>query len=243
MKVKKLKRYQVGGLFDTNKQGYVDSVLNAHKDLDWVKRLYEKHPQSIQIPGEKGRSTHFMEDNDNGYVFPSVVNIGGKLQHIPDGAEDYARETNTGIQLPKLQGTWFGRNGYKQGTNVLSGFQNGGTNHFGVQAPYVPSYNHVSDNTHGLQHVDQRAIQQGIDDRDSAENYRKLVAAGMDHHAAITQSRPGVNRLKTAQAMIDHQDNLEYRTKNSQGYDPSRPVEDQTYLSGIDGLDQRLVVS
>ena len=46
-----------------------------------------------------------MSDNDNGYVFPSIQKINGKLTYLGDGAEDYARETNTGIQLPKEQGT------------------------------------------------------------------------------------------------------------------------------------------
>ncbi len=106
------------GLFNTNKQLFVDSVLNANKNLDWVNRLYNPKLGSIQIPGEAFKSTHFMSDDGNGYVFPSVVNIGGKLQYLGDRAEDYARQTNTGIQLPRDQGTWFANNGYKNGTNV-----------------------------------------------------------------------------------------------------------------------------
>jgi hypothetical protein len=41
---------------------YYDSVLNANKNLDFVKRMYEKNTPSIQIKGQEGRSTHFMEN-------------------------------------------------------------------------------------------------------------------------------------------------------------------------------------
>jgi len=114
------------GLWTTNKRGYVDSALNANKHLDWVKRLYDANPKAVMVPGEKYSSTHLMGDDNQGYVFPSIVNMNGQLVDLGDGAEDYARETNTGIQFPKEQGTWFARStndksGYKMGTGVLKG--------------------------------------------------------------------------------------------------------------------------
>jgi hypothetical protein len=118
---------QVGGnLWKTDKKAYVDSTLNANKNLEWVKRLYESNPKAVMVPGETSPSTHLIGDNDQGYVFPSIVNINGQLVDLGDRAEDYARETNTGIQFPKEQGTWFARStgddsGYKMGTGVLKG--------------------------------------------------------------------------------------------------------------------------
>lgn len=107
------------GLFATNRRGYVDSVLNANKNLDWIQRLTAPNAPSLQVPGEPYPSTHLMSDDGNGYVFPSVVrNKAGNLTYLGDSAEDYARETNTGIQLPKKEGTWFAANGYKIGTRV-----------------------------------------------------------------------------------------------------------------------------
>jgi hypothetical protein len=137
---------QVGGLFDTNKTGYVDSVLNANKQLDWVKRLYEKNPQHIQLPNQPYPSSHLMADDGNGYVFPSIIRQNGQLKYLGNSAEDYARRTNTGIQFPQLQGTWFANNGYKQGTGVLKNFQYGGTLYANdKQSQYVglnhPGYN------------------------------------------------------------------------------------------------------
>ncbi len=105
-------------LFVKNKKAYVDSVLNANKHLEWVQRLLAPTAPSIQVPGEPSRSTHLMSDDGNGYVFPSIVRINGKLKYLGDRAEDYARATNTGIQLSKDKGTWFADNGYKIGTNV-----------------------------------------------------------------------------------------------------------------------------
>ena len=132
--------YQKGGkdksnLFRTNKTQYVDSVLNANTDKEWVKRLTQENTPSIPMPtsiqGYKPgmRSTHLMSDDNNGFVYPSVNNVNNKLQYMAgDEAYDYAKENNTGIQLPKEQGTWFARNGYKQGTNVLKHKFAGGGN-------------------------------------------------------------------------------------------------------------------
>ena len=105
---------------------YVDSVLNANKGLNWVQRLYEKNPQTIQIPGQKGTSTHFMESGD-GRVYPTVVQMpNGQLQYLGDKARDYADSTKTYIQFPNdKEATRFGKM-YKKGTGVLSEMQSGG---------------------------------------------------------------------------------------------------------------------
>jgi CRISPR-associated Cas5-like protein len=111
-----------GGQFQNG--GYIDSVLNANKKLDWVQRLYEKNTPSIQIKGQKGRSTHFMESADN-RVYPTVVRENGKLKYIGDKAYDYADSTKTYIEFPsEKEATWFAEN-YKKGTNVLKK-ENGG---------------------------------------------------------------------------------------------------------------------
>lgn len=117
-------------LFNTNKVAYVDSVLNANKDKEWVRRLVQpqKTANSIQDPYEsKYRSTHLMSDDGNGYVYPQVIKgKSGKLIHFPtalnmndeDSQVEYAKKNNLGIQLPKEHGTWFAGNGYKIGTGV-----------------------------------------------------------------------------------------------------------------------------
>lgn len=106
--------------------GYIDSVLNANKNLDWVQRLYEKNTPSIKIPGQKGRSTHFMESAD-GRVYPTVVRMpNGKLKYLADKAYDYADSTKTYIQFPSDEAAQqFGKN-YKKGTGVLKDFAMGG---------------------------------------------------------------------------------------------------------------------
>jgi hypothetical protein len=113
------------GLFNTNKKGYVDSVLNANMDKEWVRRLYETNPKSIQIPGQPYTSTHFMESGD-GEVYPTVVNKNGNLQYLGKKARAYADSTNTAIKFPDDNAaTWFGEN-YKMGTGVLPKKKNGG---------------------------------------------------------------------------------------------------------------------
>jgi hypothetical protein len=107
---------------------YVDSVLNANRNLDWVKRLYQKNGPSLQIPGQRGPSTHYMESGD-GRVYPTVTMVNGKLTHLPAAGIDpfdYADSTKTYIKFPTdKEATWFGKN-YKLGTGVLPEHKNGG---------------------------------------------------------------------------------------------------------------------
>jgi hypothetical protein len=109
---------------------YVDSVLNANKNLNWVQRLYPKNTPSMQIPGVKGPSTHYMQSGDS-RVYPTVVQMpNGSLKYLGKDAFDYADSTKTYIQFPNdAAATWFGEN-YKKGTGVLpknaSGGQHGG---------------------------------------------------------------------------------------------------------------------
>jgi hypothetical protein len=114
-----------GGQFQDG--GYVDSVLNANKNLEWVKRLYDKNGPSIQIPGQKGKSTHFMESAD-GRVYPTVVKMpDGKLKYLGKDAYDHADKTKTYIQFPSdKEAQWFGEN-YKKGKGVLGNLGMGGS--------------------------------------------------------------------------------------------------------------------
>jgi len=113
-----------GGQFQDG--GYIDSVLNANKKLDWVQRLYEENTPSIKIKGQKGKATHFMESSD-GRAYPTVVRMAdGKLKYLGDDAYDYADKTKTYIQFPSDREAQLFSENYKKGTNVLKDFQIGG---------------------------------------------------------------------------------------------------------------------
>ena len=114
-------KYQIGGLWDTDRTAFVDSTLQANTDKEWVRRLYNPNAGSIQIPGVPGRSTHYMSNADT-RVYPSVQNINGKLTYLPgDQGWDYADETKSYINFNyPQQADWFASNGYKTGTNVLN---------------------------------------------------------------------------------------------------------------------------
>ena len=124
--------HKCGGIVKMQGGGtaYIDSVLNANKNLNWVQRLYPKNTPSMQIPGVKGPSTHYMQSGD-GRVYPTVVQTpNGSLKYLGKDAFDYADSTKTYIQFPSdAAATWFGEN-YKKGTGVLpknaSGGQHGG---------------------------------------------------------------------------------------------------------------------
>ena len=104
----------------------IDNILKTNNKLDWVKRLYEKDTPSIILPGQKYPSTHYMESSDN-LVYPTIVRKDdGKLEYLGKNARDYAIKTNTAIKFDTEEdATWFGEN-YKNGTNVLKEFKDGG---------------------------------------------------------------------------------------------------------------------
>lgn len=100
----------------------IDSILNANKDKEWVRRLYDKNPESIQIKGLKGRSTHYIESADN-RVYPTVDRSPktNKLIYMGDTAYQFHDRKKSYIALKdEKEAAWFGEN-YKKGTGVLSG--------------------------------------------------------------------------------------------------------------------------
>ncbi len=100
----------------------VDSILAANKDKEWVNRLYDKKPESIQIKGQKGRSTHLMESAD-GKVYPRVDRDPKtkKLVNMGDTSYNYHTRTKNYIKFKDdKEAQWFGEN-YKKGTGVLKG--------------------------------------------------------------------------------------------------------------------------
>jgi len=128
---------QKGGtnFWKTDKKAWVDSVNNANlNNIDFVQRFYDQSKGSMQIPGQPGRSTHFMAyDPGSRRVYPEVVNVNGKLQYMPsDAGYNYADSTGQYITFPTAeQARWYASSkdntsGYKMGTDVLKGFESGG---------------------------------------------------------------------------------------------------------------------
>jgi hypothetical protein len=133
---RKIKSMQGGGLWNTDKKQWVDSIHNARiDDLNFVQRLFDQSAGSVQIPGEQGRSTHFMESGD-GRAYPTVVQQPNrKLQYLnqydQDAARNYANRTGQYIQFPNdEQAQWYANSpditkGYKMGTGVLKNIASG----------------------------------------------------------------------------------------------------------------------
>ncbi len=119
-------QFEDGGIVPIAQRGKkVDKILNQNKHIDWVQGLYDKDYGSIQIPGQEGRSTHFMESADN-RVYPTVRKVDGELQYLGDDAYDFADSTKSYIEFPTdKKAQKFAKN-YKRGTGVLD-FQQGGS--------------------------------------------------------------------------------------------------------------------
>lgn len=178
----------------------VNKVLSDNKNIDWVQRLFEKNAPSIQVPGESDRSTHLMAHDGNGYVYPTVVRINGKLQHLSeDDAYDYAKKTNTGIQMSKAQGTWFADNGYKTGTGVNNNIDTNGKpfndKNFKLQQspttanPTIPTFNvDQSKNSDVDKQQQQQLATDKANDKGSWANIGSLtpdkILGGLGHDAA-----------------------------------------------------------
>lgn len=82
---------------------------------------------------------------------------------------------------------------------------------------------------------------ENIANKKTADVESRLMRAGMPQKAARREASRGSKMLATTKKLLDEQDNLEYRTRMSQGFDPSQPIEDQTWRARLNGLDQRLI--
>ena len=132
---RKYKKLQKGGLWNSNRVGFVDSVNNANSNKDFIRRMYEQNTPSIQVAGFPGRSTHLMGWDGNLRISPQVVRqADGKLHYLQteDARDEYAAKTGEYIDFKTPeQAEWYANNGYKQGTNVLNNiktFKMGGKN-------------------------------------------------------------------------------------------------------------------
>lgn len=99
---------------DPNYYKYVDSILNANKNLNFVQRI--RNPSERLDLGGGQYATHMMEhDPKTKRVYPTVVKQGNKLIKLnPDQAWEYADKTKEFIEFPTVKDAEkFAANGYK----------------------------------------------------------------------------------------------------------------------------------
>ena len=122
---------QGGGLWDTDKVGYLDSTINANKNLEFIRRAVENDGLSIPTPkgapgyGKGMTSSHLMTyDPKSRRSYPELVNINGTLKYLTgDDAYNYAEDTGEYIQFPTAeQANYFSQN-YKKSNYVKVGKQ------------------------------------------------------------------------------------------------------------------------
>ena len=198
-------QFQDGGnLWNTNKTAWVDSIHNARKgDLNFVQRMFDQRAGSIQIPGQRGTSTHFMESGDK-RAYPTVVQMpNGKLQYLnqndKDAAWNYAKRTKQFIQFPTdEQAEWYANDGYKKGTGVLEKKQMGGSLPGAVGFTYARTQNPAPSNG----------------------KYAKKTLASAQDGKSIQQKRynelyyPLEEKVFTAVATADDYDRLPHSTRD-----------------------------
>lgn len=93
---------------------YVDSVLNANRNLDFVQRI--RNPAERLDLGGGQYATHMMAyDPETRRAYPTVVKRDGKLVRLGDDeAWDYADKTKEYIEFPTAKDAErFSANGYK----------------------------------------------------------------------------------------------------------------------------------
>ena len=122
---------QGGGLWDTDKVAYLDSTINANKNLEFIRRAIENDGPSIPTPkgapgyGKGMTSSHLMTyDPKSKRSYPELVNINGTLKYLTgDDAYNYAEDTGEYIQFPTAeQANYFSQN-YKKSNHVKVGKQ------------------------------------------------------------------------------------------------------------------------
>ena len=122
---------QGGGLWDTDKVGYLDSTVNANRNLEFIRRAIENDGLSIPTPkgapgyGKGMTSSHLMTfDPKSRRSYPELVNMNGTLKYLTgDDAYNYAEDTGEYIQFPTAeQADYFSQN-YKKSNYVKVGKQ------------------------------------------------------------------------------------------------------------------------
>jgi len=118
-----LGKMQNGGLWNTNKQAYVDSVMNANSSKNFIQRYLNPNQYPVINNPDGSYSTHLMAYDKN-RVYPTIVqDKSGKLINYGnnDNAWNYADTTGEYIQFPnEEQASWFASSkdntsGYKMG--------------------------------------------------------------------------------------------------------------------------------
>jgi hypothetical protein len=122
---------QDGGLWNTDKVAYLDSTVNANRNLEFIRRAIENDGLSISTPkgapgyGKGMTSSHLMTyDPKSRRSYPELVNINGTLKYLTgDDAYNYAEDTGEYIQFPTAeQANYFSQN-YKKSNYVKVGKQ------------------------------------------------------------------------------------------------------------------------
>ena len=129
---KKIKaNMQFGGLWDTDKVAYLDSTVNANKNLEFIQRAMQNNGMSIPTPkgapgyGQGKTSSHLMTyDPASKRSYPELVNMNGTLKYLTgDDAYNYADDTKEYIQFPNAeQAKYFSQN-YKKSNYIKVGKQ------------------------------------------------------------------------------------------------------------------------
>jgi hypothetical protein len=215
----------------------VDSILNSNKNLDWVKRLYENNPASVQLPNEKYPSTHLLEQADN-RVYPRLQMVNGKLTDLGNNAYNYADSTKSYIQFANdAEALKFTQN-YKSGKGVLKSFQPGGiktdfptplidqkyapgrATDIGLRAPLPIDIN--------------RDVEKVKENRKVA-NYQKLKSVGYTDKEAKALAQH-TKLLPSAQDRINNLDIRNSRISKHPDYDPNKSFDEQVNLNSDNSL-------
>ncbi len=99
---------------------FVDSVLNANKNKNFVQRYMNPNPSMVIKNPDGSSSTHQMASADN-IAYPTIVQgPDGKLKRLGDDeAYQYARKTGEFIKFAnEKDADWFANNGYKLGNQT-----------------------------------------------------------------------------------------------------------------------------
>jgi hypothetical protein len=124
-------KMQTGGLWDTDKVAYLDSTVNANKNIEFIQRAMQNNGMTIPTPkgapgyGQGMRSSHLMTfDPDSKRAYPELVNMNGSLKYLTgDDAYNYADDNGEYIQFPTAQQAEYFSKNYKKSNYIKVGKQ------------------------------------------------------------------------------------------------------------------------
>lgn len=232
---------QGGGLYDSNKSAYVDSVFSANKNLNFVQRYLNPKDYPAINNSDGSYSTHMMASSDN-FSYPTIIqdNTGKLIKMNPEEAYQYAMKNKQYIQFPKEeQANWFSNNGYKKGKQ----YKMGGNPYAKGGRAQVLNYllndlfqeDDTKNSTVSSPTVEEVSNPDNSDEQQQRDDILRQAREQQDYDLSLQIAMGNSGNPYTTSGTPIHQSDHPFRAANEDLYSKSKELEGMSYGFGQEG--------